>query len=248
MIFKLFDKTANEKKQQDAGAGEHKMASSPQVLLSTLGLLKNKRVPVFLSLRNYQSAPTIVYDYSDEGVKIDKPRDWQNLPGRCQIFFKDKARVWNYLEVEVISSNEDTVYTSFPKKLHVLQRRDNFRVAVPSGSAVSFTDQELRVIEAVIEDISVGGLLVSVRKEDELPPGAKITQIRCVLRPEPSHNTASSKPDLLEIKEGAVVRTAPDADNRKVRLGIKFRISGREEEEVHKFIRKRELELLRKGI
>ncbi|PKN44620.1 MAG: hypothetical protein CVU58_09300, partial [Deltaproteobacteria bacterium HGW-Deltaproteobacteria-16] len=136
-----------------------------------LDRLREKRELISLVQTGYQSPKTVIVNYDDRMLEIDKPIDWPGTQGIIHILFKDEAMVWNKVRVLVTRTTESSIFTEFPTTLFRLQRRTNYRVGVPNGSTVMFVhNNEMRQGFQVI-DVSANGIFVCTDRFAPLQPG-----------------------------------------------------------------------------
>jgi c-di-GMP-binding flagellar brake protein YcgR len=210
-----------------------------------LSRLRDEHVPLTILSKGYQSGMTVLIKFGSQALMLDKPRDWPAALSLIRVAFKDAAKLWTHFSVKVIAVQNDTLVTSFPEALFVLQRRDNFRVEVPPGSTVVFLHANEEITDAQIVNISIGGLLVALSKKCTIPQGATLKRVRCFFPGE--SGTPAGEPLLLEVNAADVVRIAPSDQPDRYCIGLCFRPNVRQEDEIQRYVRKRELDMLRKG-
>ncbi|MDH5299157.1 MAG: PilZ domain-containing protein [Desulfobulbaceae bacterium] len=220
------------------------IAESPEIINKMLATLQQKRMFLVLVHKGYQSGSTILVDHSDRHLMIDKPVDWPGTETIVRVVFKDSAKLWNHFTVKVLGVKNDLIYTTLPGKLSRLQRRAHFRVEAPRASRTAFIYDGNPLTEVEVMDISAGGMQVCSR--ERLPLTGDKDSISKITISLPG--TADSKETTLEIRKGEVVRALRDEDKKIYCYGITFDHSQNEEELLLRYVRQRELELLRSGI
>lgn len=216
---------------------------SPEIIAQTLNMLKNKRLFIILIHKGYQSGSTILVDHNPRHLQIDKPLDWPGTETVVRIVFKDAAKLWNHFTVKVLGVKEDLLYTSRPTKLSRLQRRSHFRVEAPRDSTTSFTYHDNTFNSLELIDISAGGMQACTKSRLPLTgEGDAINNITIYLPP-----TANIAETHLTIQKGTVVRVLRN-EQRAHCYGVTFDYSQNEEELLLKYVRQRELEMLRSGL
>jgi len=217
---------------------------SREIIGQTLDRLKNNRMLITLYHKDYQSGSTVLVDFGEQLV-IDRPKDWPDNISRVRVVFKDEGRLWNFFQVAVRSVSSDYVYTDVPVELFLLQRRDNYRVDVPSGSQVTFSHQGKNHVALRLENISAGGMLITL-KGQVLRPGDLLTDLYISLPG--GEREGLGKPTELKIGKAEVARTLRGDNHIHILFGIKFLLTPVEEDRVQRYVRSRELELLKKGV
>lgn len=220
------------------------VTTSPEIISQTLAMLKQKRLFLVVLHKGYQSAGTILIDHNKRHLQIDKPVDWPGTETKIRVVFKDTAKLWNHFTVTVLGVKDDLIHTSRPSKLYRLQRRAHFRVSTPSGSTVSFTHKGTTFSDLELLDISAGGIQACSNKRLALSGESEtISNINIYLPP-----TADIAENTLAIQTGTVVRAHRNEELHSSRYGITFEYSQNEEELLLKYVRQRELEMLRSGL
>ncbi len=216
---------------------------NPQIISQILEKVKSKGRFITLYHKEYQSGSTVLVDYGKQLV-IDKPKNWPQKINSVRIAFRDEAKLWNHFQVPILSTDEKYICTKLPKEIFQLQRRDNFRVEIPHDTLVDFTYQNKKMTALFCENVSVGGMLIRM-KGPLLLHGDLISDIS-ISFPRPGKNRAGAA--CIQIKHAMVVRTFKEQGDKEVWFGIKFLPSIAEEDELHQYIRSRELELIQKGV
>jgi c-di-GMP-binding flagellar brake protein YcgR len=217
---------------------------SHELIRMVLDRLREKRELVSLVHKGYQSPKTVIVNYDDKMLEIDKPIDWPATQEIIHILFKDETMVWNKVRVQVRRTTESSIFTEFPTTLFRLQRRTNYRVGVPNGSTVMFMHKnEMRQGFQVV-DVSANGIFVCTDRFAPLEPGDILLDLAVFF---PGAGTGLSAGTYMNINKGRVMR-ATRGDNKKYCYGILFDLTKGEEEALLQYVRLRERELLRKGM
>lgn len=220
------------------------VTNSPEIISQTLTMLQQKRMFLILLHKGYQSGGTILIDHNGQQLQIDKPMDWPGSEKTIRVAFKDAAKLWNHFTVKVLGVKDDILLTSRPTKLYRLQRRAHFRVSAPDNSTASFSHKNDRFYDLQLIDISAGGMQACSKKRLPITgKGDQATNIILYLPPTPDIAETT-----LEILEGQVVRVLRSEELRAYSYGVIFKCSQFEEELLLKYVRQRELEILRSGI
>lgn len=219
------------------------ITKSPEIISQTLSMLKNKRMFVVIVHKGYQSGSTILVDYDHKHLMIDKPVDWPGTENIIRIVFKDGGKLWNHFTVKVKGVKNDLLYTTTPTKISRLQRRSHFRVETPRGSTVSFTHKDESYDNLELIDISAGG--IQACSKEHLPLTGEYDNISNVSLYIPP--TANIDETYLSIQTGKIVRITRNEQQHSYCYGVTFEYIQNEEELLLKYVRQRELELLRYG-
>lgn len=228
----------------DIGAGYESSASSERIE-RTLAWLVTEHLPIFLAGRGYQSGPAILIGATDQGLLIDRPRDWSPCP-KIRIIFKDKARLTHHFDVRILSESLDTLRSSRPQEMFRLQRRARYRVDAPPGCHVSFRSANTLHTGLTLKNISATGMLFFSKKPMSL--------LRNTIQDIALSIPAGDEENILtgwqqkKISLGDVVRTYHDRQMGIVCYGVAFRSKRKEEDELARYIRQRERELILKGL
>jgi c-di-GMP-binding flagellar brake protein YcgR len=189
----------------------------------------------------------VLIAYDSQRLEIDKPADWPHTETRIRVLFKDGGKLWNYFPAEVSGATGDSLFTRPPAALFRLQRRFHFRVETPRGSQASFVHKGTPFTKVSIQDISAGGMQLRSAFPLALPCEDAIANISIFI---PGGNA------LISLKEEGDL-TIPVRQGRIVRIGeakgafcygVDFKYSQNEEELLLRYVRQRELVLLRKGL
>lgn len=237
-------KTLSVSGWQEIGA-DYQSSFSKELISSAVTRLVNEHLPIFLAGNGYQSAPTILLGTTEHGLLIDKPRDW--TPSRkTRLVFKDESRLTNHFDVLILRESADTLQSSLPEEIFRLQRRASYRVDVPHGCHVSFRNNDRLHTGLKVKDISAAGMLFFSKKPVELP-GTAIKDIALSIPVGASRDILAGW-QQKKISQGEIVRTFHDRQMGIVFYGVAFRNKRKEEDELTRYIRQRERELLLKGL
>ena len=231
--------------------GGYEVTGSPQLIRNALARLKKKHVFIVLLHKGYQSGNTIVVNFNEQFLLIDKPMDWTTSHSRFRVVFKDEANVWNHFTVPVVGASKDTLKTKIPTELFRLQRRAHFRIEVPSGCRAQFTRKERVFRGAEVVNISAGGLMVCLKRREPIIGKASDASLQDLQIIIPGSGGVGGEEDnsiLISVAKSEVKRESVDRDKGQLCLGIEFYPNAQEEHELFKYVRQRELIMLRKGI
>ncbi|MDH3393572.1 MAG: PilZ domain-containing protein, partial [Desulfobulbaceae bacterium] len=159
----------------------------------------------------------------------------KNVPLR--VIFRDAAHKWNHFDVKVVGNNIDSLYVSVPQTLYRLERRSHYRVPAPSGTVISFTCDHARYETGILNDISAGGMMVSI-------PGAKQVEGKQLNDIDIALPLTEDDIQYIHIKKGTIVRYKQDAGSKQAAIGVAFQITSKEEESLLQVVRQQELSLL----
>lgn len=231
------------------GEGGYEVTRARKILLLALENLKKERGSITLVQKGYQSGNTMLVDFDDNRLLIDKPRDWPGGITRVRAIFRDNAKLWNHFVANIFQTDKDTLYARFPEEMYLLQRRAHYRVDAPRGSQVTFTYEGQKMKGFFVQDVSSGGMLIftSMRRNIVLYRNKTIRDIVLNLAIHDSSSQGTGPLLQLQIPEGEVVRGFRNEQLKLIYSGIKFSCTSLEEETLLKYVRQRELALLRKG-
>lgn len=222
---------------------------SEDIISNTLNWLQDKRVFVSLLHKGYQSGGTMIVDANHEKIVVGKPQDWPATHASFRVIFRNAAKLWSHFNGELLSSSADSLVLRRPEELFILQRRQHYRINLPEGSVATFLYNQKKC-KLNMQDLSAGGMLLSTRDPKDLPQ--QHHTIKNIIITIPSDDAAAGAESdgvlRFKIKEGEVVRAFANSKLRQFCLGISFSPGRPEEERIMKYIRQRELALLRKGI
>ena len=217
-------------------------SKSPEIIEATLAWLKKSHQLVTLIHKEYNSSKTILLDYNDKELSIDKPVGWRKSFGEVRILFKDAGQLWNQLAAKVLSAEGNVLQTKFPFELLRLQRRANYRVDVPRSSKATFMHKGKKYKDFYVQDISAEGVMVYANSGTALSEGDMVADISLLFPAADSISGAS-----IHIRQGRIMRIFSN-DRGENCYGMQFHLSHNEEEVLLQYVRQRERELLRKGI
>ena len=229
---------------QEIGAG-YESSVSRELIDHAITRLVSGHLPIFLACKGYQSGPTVLLDATDQGLLIDKPHGWCHNQ-KIRLIFKDRARLTNHFDVQILSESTDTLQSSLPGEMFRLQRRASYRVDVPNGCHVAFRNKETLHTGLAVKNVSAVGMLFCSEK----PVDLRRTAIQDIALSIPS----KAEGDILagwqqkNVSQGDVVRTFHDRQLGIVCYGVAFRSERKEEDELNRYIRQRERELLLKSL
>jgi hypothetical protein len=229
---------------QDIGA-DYESSVSSELINQAVTRLVDEHLPVFLASKGYQSGPAILIGANDKGLFIDKPRDWRPCE-RIRLIFKDGARLTNHFDAQILGESEDTLQASLPGEIFRLQRRASYRVDVPQGCHASFRSNDNLHTGLKVRNISAVGMLFFSKKPVELPRTAIQDISLSIPARESGDNLAGWQ--QKKISQGEIVRTFHDRQMGIVCYGVAFRGKRKEEDELTRYVRQRERELLLKGL
>ncbi len=229
---------------QEIGA-DYESSVSRELIDHAVTRLMTKHLPIFLASKGYQAGPTVLIDANDQGLLIDKPHNWRPCQ-KIRLIFKDETWLTNHFDVHILAESADTLQFSQPSEIFRLQRRASYRVDVPQGCHVSFRSNDSLHTGLRVKNVSAKGMLFFSEKPVELPQ----TAIQDIALSIPAREGV----DILagwqqkKIAQGEVVRTFHDRQQGLVCYGVAFRTKRKEEDEMTRYIRQRERELLLKGL
>jgi c-di-GMP-binding flagellar brake protein YcgR len=221
--------------------------TSKQIITNNLSWLKSNRVLLTLLHQGYQSGSTMVMGYNDKELEIDKPDDWPNSETSVKVIYKDKRKIWNYFTVDVTRASGEALFTVLPRSLYRLQRRAHFRVDTPLDSQAHFIAKGATIAMVNVQDISAGGLQLRSKAKLPLSAGDQITEIAVKI---PGGNVLlnieSFKDLVVRIQEGWIAWSGKSGTI--FCYGIGFNPNEKEEELLLRYVRQREIELLRRAL
>ncbi|MEW6429495.1 MAG: PilZ domain-containing protein [Thermodesulfobacteriota bacterium] len=221
----------------------YEVTESEKLIRNRLREVKQRRLPIAIVHEKYQSGNCILVEVSDTVLLLDKPRDWPGTQAKIRVIYRDPQGLWSHFYCQVTRTTDDTLHATMPTQFFLLQRREHYRVAVPAGSTVSFLCKTRLCTEFLLRDLSAGGALISHRQNIPLPPGAQITDLLLTLPSE----TAGEPTTTISCAGATVVRAFPNPQEKQFCYGLKFAAGKQEEDQLIRYVRQRELELLRKA-
>jgi len=229
--------------------GGYEITQSPAIIISTMKWLQESRAILSLLSKGYQSGATILYKFTGQHVFIDKPKDWPGKKIRVRVVFRNEAKVWMHFITTILAQSKDGLKCSRPKELFMLQRRNHYRVILPQNSRASFVCDNVS-FQLVCKDLSAGGLLMVTRNSVAMQGVSHITDIVLTI-PSEEGFVPEVKGGILNlyIKEADVVREIVQEGPLPLFChGVRFYCDETEEEKILRYVRQRELEVLRKGV
>lgn len=221
---------------------------SERIIRHMMNWLQKNRLFVTVLHKGYQSGGTLVINADDKTITLDKPRDWPGSHTAVRVVFRNQTKLWCHFSGEITVATVDTLQLKFPEELFMLQRRQHYRINVPAGSSVTFLYNQKKC-KLNVADLSAGGMLLQSKDITGLPqPRHTIKNISLTI---PSDDkVAGAENGLLrfQVKEAEVARLFRNETSRTFCLGVIFSLTPAEEERIMKYIRQRELALLRKGV
>jgi c-di-GMP-binding flagellar brake protein YcgR len=238
---------------------EIKYTSSREMIEQELSSLLQERIFVELVGGSFISSPTVLVGFTQKGVEIDRPTKWNQDLEVVFIKYRLPGLPYYFLRARIERQDASSIYTSYPDILLVLERRQFFRVPVPSGSAVLV--QKKRSSQAAakkkrkptgyvgrVEDISLGGSCIyfDMRKVHHPPP------LRSIVGPVLFRVKLNSEKlwGDIEIGEAEVVRLRETRKHERLEweVGLCFRVPDSKKKRLHEYIRAREKELIKSGV
>ncbi|MBU0673872.1 MAG: PilZ domain-containing protein [Proteobacteria bacterium] len=211
---------------------------SPVIIRQSLIALKQQRVFLSLAQKGYQSGNTVLVDFDQDKLIIDRPLDLpKNITGSLIVQFRDKGNLQNRYQVRILSLTADSIITTLPQDFFQLQRRRQYRVGLPAGNVVSFTLEGEPCSGFFAKDISAGGMLIGHKKR-QLEVNDRLENL--VLE------GIGRKGEALCISISQVVRIFQAEEIKRYFAGLLFSPTRQEEEALLKFVRKLELEQIRR--
>ncbi|MFO7760115.1 MAG: flagellar brake protein [Thermodesulfobacteriota bacterium] len=253
----LFKKSSSKNKSGQAAEstgwvpqeGGYEVTSSPELIKNILTQLKNDRRLLLLAQKDYQSGGTILVEFDQNQILVDKPQDFPGDQTKALIVFRDADRIRHHFQCNVVSVAGDTIYLQFPQKLVKLQRRQYYRVELPSGSIVQCRYEGQNYL-FYAKDVSAGGMLLFSNSFQGIEePGSILEDIVLAAPASGSDDRQDgSGGESFQVGKGEVVRRFYQQESSLYYLGIRFISDDTEKKGLMAFIRQRELEILRKGI
>lgn len=229
--------------------GGYETTMSPIIIKKTLEYLQTGRVLINLLRKGYQSGGTILYSFDDTNLLIDKPRDWPTDTTKIRVVFRNEAKVWMHFITIIKQTGKDSLSCTLPSALFMLQRRMHYRVELPQGSRLtcSYNNEECTF---AIKDLSAGGMLVFAKFNYGIPEaGNHLNQLHLTI---PCDETSSGATDgiwQMKFEGGDIVREfIQEQPLMLFSYGVRFYPTSKEEEQILRYVRQRELEVLRKGL
>jgi c-di-GMP-binding flagellar brake protein YcgR len=229
--------------------GGYETTQSPVIIRNTLKYLQKGRILINVLRKGYQSGGTILYSFDNSHILIDKPKDWPKDTTKVRVVFRSETKVWMHFLTHVRSVGKDNLKCDTPKALFMLQRRMHYRVGTPQGSRLTCSYNNEECIFA-IKDISAGGLLIFAKFNYGIPEaGNHLNNLHITIPCDEASSGAEDGIWQIRLKEGDIVREL--IQEQPIMLfsyGVRFYPTNKEEEQILRYVRQRELEVLRKGL
>lgn len=225
--------------------GGYEVTRAPKLIAAKLADLLASKYPMIINYEGYQSGGRILQEIVAGHLVIDRPDDWSGRGKKIRVVFMDRLGLWNHFYVLVRKVTKTSLIVSVPVEYYLLQRRNNFRVPVPLGSLASFFSRNGVLRDLLIGNVSAGGMLVAVPDRDMLDLQEPLANIS--LEMVRDADVPDSQSVSLSIAQGLVVRAAGPYMLKYFGYGVRFSLSTKEEDSLVRYVRQRELELLRKS-
>lgn len=189
------------------------------------------RITIILGLAQKENTLNVIFDMVEGLAAYDDPR---------LIFeFFDERRIPFRFEARLCQIGEKEFSTHFPSQLIRLQRREHFRLELPSGCKLQAKAKDLNFTFAV-KDISLGGASVILPKRSFLDPKQELKEIRLSLFLEENETEVCA--------ESATIRSVyEDRHTGAMSCGLKFEnMKTRERQILQDFLRQLERYQIRK--
>ncbi len=234
---------------------EYKYTSNREIIDKELEKLRKERNIIEFIAPGYKSSPSMIISANAQTLEVDRPMNWTGLQGRLFIQYRFPGFPYSYLVTNYQKEDSSSIFVSYPELLVVNERRQFFRIPVPSGCLLVVPKKSpARAIKGgkrrvpvryagTIKDVSLGGVCfyLDPRRFSTSPPlRARIGPIRLILK------VNSEKIwDEFEISEAEVVRSKETSvDNKRwYEVALKFILEGTEEKKLYEYVRLREIEL-----
>jgi len=223
--------------------------TNKEVILGELSRLKRDKIWVEIRAPGYRSAPTLIMHADINSIEIDKPVDWKQ---HCEIIlsYRKDNSAWHFMRLKVAGETKDSIIGQLPYLFAILERREYYRLVVPTGSQIMFALEQggfktNRIYEGLVKDISLGGVGFICSLDDENKPVspkryvAPIQLDLLVSAGKPFKTITISMGEIVRVREpGRIARNGHE-------MAIKFLISEKERDRLTPYIRRRELEILK---
>jgi c-di-GMP-binding flagellar brake protein YcgR len=144
---------------------------------------------------------------------------------------------------------KDSLRCDPPTALFMLQRRMHYRVETPQGSRLicSYNNEECHF---AIKDISAGGLLIFAKFNYGIPEaGNHLSKLQIIIPCDEDSSGAEEGLWQIQFEGGDIVREfILERPLMLFSYGVRFYPDSKEEEKILRYVRQRELEVLRKGL
>lgn len=229
--------------------GGYEVTQSRGIIRKNIEYIKKRRGIVNLICKGYQSGSTLIFDFDEQSVFIDKPKDWSPDNNKFRVAFRNEAMVWMHFVTTVQDITDDALQCALPQELFMLQRRSHYRVLLPTASRVTFTYNKEHY-EFDVKDVSVGGMLIYSTMDTEIHQHG--SHLKDVILSVPCHDKIPGAENgilTITVAEAEVMREFVRRQHPLLYcFGIRFCLSRPEEEKLLRYVRQRELEGLRKGL
>ncbi len=233
--------------------GEFQYTASFQLIYQELLRLKIDATWLELRLPGYRSSPTILVDFSRQSMVVDKPVDWpvKTNSSDLTVVYQRNLEPWNFLKTRLIRVENRDLILTFPILWSILERRRFYRVQCTSDCRIAFNLQKEKGKKVhhilPIVDVSIEGAGVLTEPgfvtENFIKMHDKITDVKLFL-----YLADSDKEYIFSVADGGEVRWHRTIDRgRKLRhrFGLQLYTDEKEKNLFSKYIRKRELEIIR---
>ena len=100
--------------------GGYEVTQSSGIIRKNLDYLKERRVIINLVCKGYQSGSTLLFDFDEQTISIDKPKDWTPDNKKFRVVFRNEAMVWMHFVTVVRGTTDDTLKCAMPRELCLL--------------------------------------------------------------------------------------------------------------------------------
>lgn len=238
---------------------ELKYTSNRELIADEIKRIYKQRVWLEIRHPGYKSANTLILSLNKGEIELELPPDWPGKHDTVLLQYRIPGEPWHSLRVRVNRVAGGSIFFSFPDLFTITEKRQYFRVEVPTGSeakimlkkrSASKTTRRRRskFLTATIRDISAGGMAVH-----PLPmPGVIMPGAHTMVGPVELNLKIDAKKvwPVMEIEKAEVIRVAEtmSGDRTVPVMGIKFHLSRKEEENLFNYIRHRELAIMKSGV
>ncbi len=229
--------------------GGYEETSSPELIGRILTQIVHTRRLLTIIQEGYQSEGTFLEGFSRDRLCVGRPRDFPGNKIKTVVVFRDQYGIRHHFHCRVLSSTAETVYFQFPGKMFRLQRREHYRVDLPPGSTATFLHQE-HSCRFHVQDVSTGGMLLLGKSFQGISKTGNILEeiVLTVPSSESEEQEEGNIGGTFEIGKGMVMRRTYHQELSLCYLGIRFSGDEHTKKELMTYIRKREIEILRRGV
>lgn len=225
----------------------YKTTHSEEIIKQFVVNLKKHQIMIVLLAKGYRSDNTVLLSFNDRFLVFNKPPNWPGTHSQVKVVYKGIANLLNCFPVKVVSTDDDTIKTLCPTEIFQLQRRNQFRVIVPLDTWANLKHSGRTFENLQVRDISAGGMMIETKHRQRLPTNAIVKNISVTLTADKSESQNGM--DKVTIREGKVIRSFFDKRLLNCHCyAIQFFPKPVEKEILMKFVRSRELRLLKKGL